>query len=192
MIGNVVSRGNPLMEAILDRNLPYVPARNGWASTSSTANGCWPWPVPHGKTTTTSMLSGFLEDAGYNPGFLVGGVPQNFSISARLTPSDFFVIEADEYDTAFFDKRSKFVHYRPRTAILNNLRVRSRRHLPGSCRYRDAIPSSGAHGAGRSRILVNGVEPALARVLGAAAGAKSSNSALGTGRAMRRRRPRRT
>ena len=121
VIGNVVSRGNPLMEAILDRNLPYVSGPQ-WLG-EHVLNGKWVLAVAgtHGKTTTTSMLSWILEDAGYTPGFLVGGVPQNFGISARLTPSDFFVIEADEYDTAFFDKRSKFVHYRPRTAILNNL-----------------------------------------------------------------------
>ncbi|PSB92368.1 UDP-N-acetylmuramate:L-alanyl-gamma-D-glutamyl-meso-diaminopimelate ligase [Candidatus Pandoraea novymonadis] len=121
VIGNVISRGNPLMEEILNRNLPYMSGPQ-WLGEYVL---CKKWVLAvagtHGKTTTTSMLSWILEDTGYNPGFLIGGVPINFNISARLTDSDFFVIEADEYDTAFFDKRSKFVHYRPRTLILNNL-----------------------------------------------------------------------
>jgi len=129
VIGNVVTRGNPLMEEILNRNLPYVSGPQ-WLS-ETLLRDRWVLGVAgtHGKTTTSSMLAWILEHAGLNPGFLIGGVPQNFDISARL-PSPpgggvggggFFVIEADEYDTAFFDKRSKFVHYRPRTAILNNL-----------------------------------------------------------------------
>jgi UDP-N-acetylmuramate: L-alanyl-gamma-D-glutamyl-meso-diaminopimelate ligase len=121
VIGNVVSRGNPLMEEILNRGLPYVSGPQWLADTLL----CDKWVLAvagtHGKTTTTSMLAWILEYAGLNPGFLIGGVPQNFGVSARLTDSAFFVIEADEYDTAFFDKRSKFVHYHPRTAILNNL-----------------------------------------------------------------------
>ena len=121
VIGNVVSRGNPLMEEILNRNLPYTSGPQWLADTLL----CDKWVLAvagtHGKTTTTSMLAWILEYAGLNPGFLIGGVPQNFGASARLTDAAFFVIEADEYDTAFFDKRSKFVHYRPRTAILNNL-----------------------------------------------------------------------
>ena len=121
VIGNAVSRGNPLLEAILDRGLHYVSGPQ-WLAEHVLA-GRWVLAVAgtHGKTTTTSLLAWMLEDAGLNPGFLVGGVPQNFGVSARLTDSPFFVIEADEYDTAFCDKRSKFVHYRPRTAILNNL-----------------------------------------------------------------------
>lgn len=121
VVGNAVSRGNPLLEAILDRGLPYVSGPQ-WLAEHVLA-GRWVLAVAgtHGKTTTTSLLAWMLEDAGLNPGFLVGGVPQNFGVSARLTESPFFVIEADEYDTAFCDKRSKFVHYRPRTAILNNL-----------------------------------------------------------------------
>ena len=150
VIGNVVSRGNPLMEEILNRNLPYISGPQWLAQ--NLLHDKWVLAVAgtHGKTTTSSMLAWILEYAGLNPGFLIGGVPQNFGISARLNPpyppfskggvaseanamvphfvkgglggiSPFFVIEADEYDTAFFDKRSKFVHYRPRTAILNNL-----------------------------------------------------------------------
>ena len=125
VIGNVVSRGNPLMEEILDRALPYTSGPQ-WIG-EHILKDRWVLAVAgtHGKTTTASMLAWILEEAGYQPGFLIGGVPLNFGISARLSgagaESAFFVIEADEYDTAFFDKRSKFVHYRPRTAILNNL-----------------------------------------------------------------------
>jgi UDP-N-acetylmuramate: L-alanyl-gamma-D-glutamyl-meso-diaminopimelate ligase len=121
VIGNVVSRGNPLMEEILDRNLPYISGPQ-WLAENILKNK-WVLGVAgtHGKTTTSAMLAWILEYAGLSPGFLVGGVPRNFGVSARLTDSPFFVIEADEYDTAFFDKRSKFVHYHPRTAILNNL-----------------------------------------------------------------------
>ena len=121
VVGNVVSRGNPLMEEILDRGLPYVSGPQ-WLY-ENVLRDKWVLAVAgtHGKTTTTSMLAWVLEHAGLNPGFLIGGVPMNFDVSARLTDTPFFAIEADEYDTAFFDKRSKFVHYRPRTAILNNL-----------------------------------------------------------------------
>lgn len=121
VIGNAVSRGNPLLEAILDRGLPYVSGPQ-WLAEYVLA-GHWVLAVAgtHGKTTTASMLAWILEEAGLGPGFLIGGVPMNFGVSARLGSTPFFVIEADEYDTAFCDKRSKFVHYRPRTAILNNL-----------------------------------------------------------------------
>ncbi|HEY8887187.1 MAG TPA: UDP-N-acetylmuramate:L-alanyl-gamma-D-glutamyl-meso-diaminopimelate ligase [Gallionella sp.] len=121
VIGNVVSRGNPLMEEILNRNLPYISGPQWLADTLLRDKWVLGVAGTHGKTTTSAMLAWILEYAGLNPGFLIGGVPQNFGVSARLTESPFFVIEADEYDTAFFDKRSKFVHYHPRTAILNNL-----------------------------------------------------------------------
>ena len=122
VIGNVVSRGNPLMEEILNRNLQYISAPQ-WLS-ENVLKDKWVLAVSgtHGKTTTSSMLAWILEYAGMKPGFLIGGIPENFSVSARLSSdSSFFVIEADEYDTAFFDKRSKFVHLQPKTAILNNL-----------------------------------------------------------------------
>lgn len=121
VIGNVISRGNPLIEEILDRGLAYISGPQWLAE--NILNDKWVLGVAgtHGKTTTASMLAWVLEYAGLKPGFLIGGVPQNFGISARLGGTPFFVIEADEYDTAFFDKRSKFVHYRPRTVILNNL-----------------------------------------------------------------------
>lgn len=121
IIGNALSRGNPLVEAVLNQGLPYTSGpqwlsenilRDKWVlATSGT----------HGKTSTSSMLAWVLEYAGMSPGFLIGGVPENFGVSARLGDTPFFVVEADEYDTAFFDKRSKFVHYKPRTAIINNL-----------------------------------------------------------------------
>ncbi len=121
VVGNAISRGNPLLESILERNLPYISGPQ-WLAQNILC-GRWVLGVAgtHGKTTTTSMLTWILEQAGLNPSFLVGGVPQGFGVSARLTDSPFFVIEADEYDTAFCDKRSKFVHYQPRTVILNNL-----------------------------------------------------------------------
>ncbi|WP_284455108.1 UDP-N-acetylmuramate:L-alanyl-gamma-D-glutamyl-meso-diaminopimelate ligase [Alloalcanivorax xenomutans] len=121
VIGNALSRGNPAVEAVLDRGLPYTSGAQMLAEV--VLPGRWVLAVAgtHGKTTTSSMLAWILEHAGLNPGYLIGGVPANFGVSARLGESPFFVVEADEYDTAFFDKRSKFVHYRPRTAILNNL-----------------------------------------------------------------------
>lgn len=121
VIGNVVTRGNALMEEILNRNLPYASGPQWLADTLLRDKWVLGVAGTHGKTTTTSMLAWVLEYAKLHPGFLIGGVPENFGISARITDSPFFVIEADEYDTAFFDKRSKFVHYHPRTVILNNL-----------------------------------------------------------------------
>jgi UDP-N-acetylmuramate: L-alanyl-gamma-D-glutamyl-meso-diaminopimelate ligase len=139
VIGNVITRGNPLMEEILNRNLPYISGPQ-WLSENILRNK-WVLAVAgtHGKTTTSSMLAWILEYADLTPGFLIGGIPENFSVSARIGTitlpttgdkqsganahevSPFFVIEADEYDTAFFDKRSKFIHYHPKTVILNNL-----------------------------------------------------------------------
>ncbi|THF61915.1 UDP-N-acetylmuramate:L-alanyl-gamma-D-glutamyl-meso-diaminopimelate ligase [Pseudothauera nasutitermitis] len=165
VVGNAISRGNPLLEAILDRGLPYVSGPQ-WLAEHVLA-GRWVLAVAgtHGKTTTTSLLAWMLEDAGLNPGFLVGGVPKNFGVSARLTDSSFFVIEADEYDTAFCDKRSKFVHYRPRTAILNNL------EFDHADIFADlaAIETQFHHLVrilpGSGRIVANAAEEALKRVL---------------------------
>ena len=169
VIGNVVSRGNPLMEEILNRGLPYVSGPQ-WIG-EHILQGKWVLAVAgtHGKTTTSSMLAWILEDCGYQPGFLIGGVPLNFGISARLGGdegiSDFFVIEADEYDTAFFDKRSRFVHYRAKTAVLNNLEYD----------HADIFPDLGAIEAqfhhlvrtvpGIGRVIANGQEDSLQRVL---------------------------
>lgn len=121
VVGNVMKRGLDVVEAMLARNLPYTSGPQ-WLGEHVLRNR-WVLAVAgtHGKTTTASMLAWILEYAGLQPGFLIGGVPENFGVSARLGDSPFFVVEADEYDTAFFDKRSKFVHYRPRTVVLNNL-----------------------------------------------------------------------
>ena len=121
VVGNVMTRGQPVIEALLERGIPFESGPEWLAR--HVLRDRWVLGVAgtHGKTTTTSMLAWVLEYAGLSPGFLIGGVPEDFGISARLGESPFFVIEADEYDTAFFDKRAKFVHYRPRTAILNNL-----------------------------------------------------------------------
>nr|WP_249177743.1 UDP-N-acetylmuramate:L-alanyl-gamma-D-glutamyl-meso-diaminopimelate ligase [Burkholderia multivorans] len=165
VIGNVVTRGNPLMEAILDRGLPYVSGPQ-WLGEHVLA-GKWVLAVAgtHGKTTTSSMLAWLLEDAGLNPGFLIGGVPLNFGVSARLTDSSFFVIEADEYDTAFFDKRSKFVHYRPRTAVLNNLEFDHADIFPDLAAIETQFHHLVRTVPGVGRIVTNGRSDALERVL---------------------------
>ena len=173
VVGNVVSRarlpsGEPkfaLMEAILDAGSPYTSGPQWLAEHVLQGRHVVAVAGTHGKTTTTAMLSWILESAGLKPGFLVGGVPLNFGVSARLGAGKTFVIEADEYDTAFFDKRSKFVHYRPRTAVLNNLEFdhadifddlaaieRQFHHLVRT------VPATG-------RVVVNGLEESLARVL---------------------------
>jgi UDP-N-acetylmuramate: L-alanyl-gamma-D-glutamyl-meso-diaminopimelate ligase len=173
VVGNVVSRARlpdgspkfPLMEAILDTGAPYTSGPQWLAENVLQGRHVLAVAGTHGKTTTTSMLAWVLEHAGLEPGFLVGGVPMNFGVSARLGKGKCFVIEADEYDTAFFDKRSKFVHYRPRTAVLNNLEFdhadifddlaaieRQFHHLVRT------VPPSG-------RVVVNGLEESLDRVL---------------------------
>lgn len=121
IVGNVIRRGNPAIEHVMANGIPYISGPQ-WLAENILA-GRWVLAVAgtHGKTTTTSLLAWILEHAGSEPGFLIGGVPENFGVSARLGRSPYFVIEADEYDSAFFDKRSKFLHYHPRTAILNNL-----------------------------------------------------------------------
>ena len=165
VIGNVVSRGNPLMEAILNAGANYISGPQWLAE--QVLNGRWVLAVAgtHGKTTTASLLAWILEDAGLAPGFLIGGVPGNFSFSARLGQKEGFVIEADEYDTAVFDKRSKFVHYRPRTAILNNLEF----DHADIFRDLDAIETQFHHLVrtvpSRGRLVVNGSEASLQRVL---------------------------
>ena len=173
VVGNVVSRAHladgsakfPLMEAILDAGLPYTSGPQWLAEHVLQGRHVIAVAGTHGKTTTTAMIAWILECSGLQPGFLVGGVPLNFGVSARLGSGASFVIEADEYDTAFFDKRSKFVHYRPRTAVLNNLEFdhadifdnlgaieRQFHHLVRT------VPA-------RGRVLVNGLEESLARVL---------------------------
>ncbi|WP_059287289.1 UDP-N-acetylmuramate:L-alanyl-gamma-D-glutamyl-meso-diaminopimelate ligase, partial [Aquitalea magnusonii] len=174
VIGNVVSRGKPLMEEILNRGLPYISGPQWLAE--NVLHDKWVLAVAgtHGKTTTSSMLAWILEDAGLAPGFLIGGIPQNFGVSARLpgvpaqdpaSISPFFVIEADEYDTAFFDKRSKFVHYRPRTAILNNLEYDHADIFPDlaaiETQFHHLVRTIPAQGL----IVNNGREASLTRVL---------------------------
>ncbi len=121
VVGNVMSRGAEVVEAMLNRGLPYRSGPQWLAENVLQNRHVFAVAGTHGKTTTASMLAWILEDAGYSPGFLIGGIPGNFGDSARFGESEYFVVEADEYDTAFFDKRAKFVHYRPRTLILNNL-----------------------------------------------------------------------
>ncbi len=121
VVGNAMSRGNPAVEAMLDRGIPYESGPRWLAEHVLGGRHVIAVAGTHGKTTTAAMLAWILEDAGLRPGFLIGGVPANFDVTARVGESAFFVVEADEYDTAFFDKRAKFVHYRPRTLILNNL-----------------------------------------------------------------------
>lgn len=173
VVGNVVSRARlpdgspkfPLMEAVLDGGLDYTSGPQWLAEHVLRGRHVIAVAGTHGKTTTTAMIAWILESAGLQPGFLVGGVPLNFGVSAKLGRGKCFVIEADEYDTAFFDKRSKFVHYRPRTAVLNNLEFdhadifdnlvaieRQFHHLLRT------VPASG-------RVLVNGLEESLTRVL---------------------------
>jgi len=165
VVGNVVSRGNPLIEAILDRGLAYTSGPQWLAE--QVLRDKWVLAVAgtHGKTTTAAMLAHILERAGLAPGFLIGGVPLDFDVSARLTESRFFVIEADEYDTAFFDKRSKFVHYRPRTAILNNLEFDHADIFPDLAAIETQFHHLVRTIPRRGRIIVNGADAALARVL---------------------------
>jgi UDP-N-acetylmuramate: L-alanyl-gamma-D-glutamyl-meso-diaminopimelate ligase len=165
VIGNVVSRGNPLMEEILNHNLPYASGPQWLADTLLRDKWVLGVAGTHGKTTTSSMLAWILEHAGLNPGFLVGGVPQNFGISARITDSAFFVIEADEYDTAFFDKRSKFVHYHPRTAILNNLEFDHADIFPDLASIETQFHHLVRTVPGNGLVVCNGREESLQRVI---------------------------
>jgi len=167
VIGNVVTRGKqPLMEEILNRGLPYISGPQWLAE--NVLKDKWVLAVAgtHGKTTTSSMLAWILEDCGLNPGYLIGGVPMNFGVSARLTESPFFVIEADEYDTAFFDKRSKFVHYRPRTAVLNNLEYDHADIFPDLAAIETQFHHLVRTVPGNGLVVVNGGQESLLRVLG--------------------------
>jgi UDP-N-acetylmuramate: L-alanyl-gamma-D-glutamyl-meso-diaminopimelate ligase len=165
VVGNVVTRGNPLMEAVLDARDRYISGPQ-WLAENVLA-GKWVLAVAgtHGKTTTSAMLAWILEHAGRAPGFLIGGVPQNFGASARWSGAEFFVIEADEYDTAFFDKRSKFVHYRPRTALLNNLEFDHADIFADLAAIETQFHHLVRTVPGSGRIIANGREPALDRVL---------------------------
>lgn len=165
VIGNVVARGNPLMEAILDAGEACISGPQ-WLAEHGLI-GKWVLAVAgtHGKTTTAAMLAWILEATGRRPGFLIGGVPCNFPVSARLGEGEHFVIEADEYDTAFFDKRSKFVHYRPRTLVLNNLELDHADIFPDLAAIETQFHHLLRTVPGRGRIIHNALEPALERVL---------------------------
>jgi len=165
VVGNVVTRGNPAMEYVLDEGLPYVSGPQWLAENVLQGRHVLAVAGTHGKTTTTSILAWLLEHAGLEPGFLVGGVPMNFGLSARLGKGRCFVIEADEYDTAFFDKRSKFVHYRPRTAILNNLEFDHADIFPDLAAIERQFHHLVRTVPGQGRLIVNGREESLARVL---------------------------
>jgi UDP-N-acetylmuramate: L-alanyl-gamma-D-glutamyl-meso-diaminopimelate ligase len=181
VVGNVMSRGNPLIESLLDSGRPYVSGPQWLAE--NVLQGRWTIAVAgtHGKTTTASMIAWILERAGLDPGFLIGGVPGNFQASARLGGGRHFVVEADEYDTAFFDKRAKFVHYRPRTVVLNNLEfdhadiypdvqsIQRQFHL-----LMRMIPASG-------RVLCNAAEPRLDEVLAMGCWTPRESFSAGTG-----------
>ncbi|MEX8518749.1 MAG: UDP-N-acetylmuramate:L-alanyl-gamma-D-glutamyl-meso-diaminopimelate ligase [Leptothrix sp. (in: b-proteobacteria)] len=167
VIGNVVSRGNALMEAILNAGRPYTSGPQWLAEHVLAGRHVLAVAGTHGKTTTTSMLAWILDAAGRQPGFLVGGVPQNFGVSARSGAAQApFVIEADEYDTAFFDKRSKFVHYRPRTAILNNLEYDHADIFPDLAAIETQFHHLVRTVPGEGRLVVNAREDSLQRVLG--------------------------
>ena len=176
VIGNAISRGNPLMEEILNRNLPYISGPQ-WLSEHILRNK-WVLAVAgtHGKTTTSSMLAWILEYSSLAPGFLIGGIPENFGVSARLSgrsqtssngyePSPFFVIEADEYDTAFFDKRSKFIHYHPKTTVLNNLEFDHADIFPDLAAVQRQFHHFVKTLPGNGLIVANGLERNLQQVL---------------------------
>ena len=165
VVGNALSRGSPVVEAMLDRGMAYTSGPQWLAEQVLREKHVIAVAGTHGKTTTTAMLTWILEEAGLAPGFLVGGVPSNFDSTARLGKGPYFVIEADEYDTAFFDKRAKFVHYRPRTAILNNLEFDHADIYPDIAAIRRqfnqllrTVPAAG-------RIIVNGEDTELATTL---------------------------
>ncbi len=178
VVGNAITRGNPLMEAILDSSDRFISGPQWLAE--HVLHDKWVLAVAgtHGKTTTASMLAWILDANGLDPGFLIGGVPGNFGISSRARTSRHFVIEADEYDTAFFDKRSKFVHYQPRTAVLNNLEFDHADIFADLAAIETQfhhlvriVPASG-------RVIVNGADEALGRVM--ARGCWSERDAFGT------------
>lgn len=171
VIGNVVSRGNPLMEAILNEGLPYISGPQWLGEQVLSKHHVMAVAGTHGKTTTTAMLTWILHANGLTPGYLIGGVPNNFDVSARLGQKPeqlkrpLFVIEADEYDTAFFDKRSKFVHYRASTAILNNLEFDHADIFPDLAAIQTQFHHLVRTVPGQGRLIVNGEDPHLETVL---------------------------
>jgi UDP-N-acetylmuramate: L-alanyl-gamma-D-glutamyl-meso-diaminopimelate ligase len=166
VVGNVVARGNALMEAIMNSADQRYISGPQWLA-EQVLHDKWVLAVAgtHGKTTTASLLAWVLEQNGLNPSFLIGGVPGGFGVSARLTESSFFVIEADEYDTAFFDKRSKFVHYRPRTAVLNNLEFDHADIFADLAAIETQFHHLVRTVPGNGAVIANAAEPALTRVM---------------------------
>ncbi|KFN42465.1 UDP-N-acetylmuramate:L-alanyl-gamma-D-glutamyl-meso-diaminopimelate ligase [Arenimonas oryziterrae] len=165
LVGNALSRGNAAVEFVLDRQLAYTSGAEWLRENVLPGRTTLAVAGTHGKTTTTSMLAFLLEAAGRDPGFLVGGVPENFGVSARLGGGHEFVVEADEYDTAFFDKRSKFVHYRPMVAILNNLEYDHADIFPDLAAIQRQFHHLVRIVPGSGRLIVNGEDAALAEVL---------------------------
>ena len=165
VVGNAISRGNPLLEAILDRGLRYTSGPQWLAENVLFDQWVLAVAGTHGKTTVSALLAWILEHAGLNPGFLIGGIAIDFGVSARLTDSRYFVIEADEYDTAFCDKRSKFVHYRPRTVVLNNLEYDHADIFSDLTAIETQFHHLVRTVPHRGRILVNHAEESLRRVM---------------------------
>lgn len=165
VVGNVMSRGKPVIEAMLDKGVPYTSGPQ-WLF-ENVLRDRWVLAVAgtHGKTTTASMLAWILEYAKMSPGFLIGGVPENFGVSARLGETPFFVVEADEYDTAFFDKRSKFVHYHPSTLVLNNLEYDHADIFPDLESIKTQFHHLMRMVPGKGLVVTNGDEPNLQDVL---------------------------
>lgn len=165
LVGNALTRGNPAVEALLDSDIPYASGPQ-WLR-EAVLNERWVVAVAgtHGKTTVTSLIAWMLESAGLQPGFLVGGVPLNFGVSARLGAAPFFVVEADEYDTAFFDKRAKFVHYRPRTLVINNIEFDHVDIYPGLAEIRRQFHHLVRIVPGGGLIVYDAADGEIARVL---------------------------
>jgi UDP-N-acetylmuramate: L-alanyl-gamma-D-glutamyl-meso-diaminopimelate ligase len=182
VVGNVMTRGMPVIEAMLDRGLPYTSGPQWLADALLRERWVLAVAGTHGKTTTSSMLAWILEDTGLSPGFLIGGIPANFGLSARLGEQPFFVIEADEYDTAFFDKRAKFVHYRPRTLVLNNLEYDHADIYPDLASIQRQFQHLVRTVPGSGRIVCNGDDAHLAQVLAAGCWSELERFAGGGGR----------
>ncbi|MBA2548754.1 MAG: UDP-N-acetylmuramate:L-alanyl-gamma-D-glutamyl-meso-diaminopimelate ligase [Burkholderiaceae bacterium] len=165
VIGNVVTRGNPLMEAILDRGMAYMSGPQWLAENVLRGRHVVAVAGTHGKTTTTAMLAKIIDQAGLDPGYLIGGVPEDFGRSARLGQGPVFIIEADEYDTAFFDKRSKFLHYRPRTLVINNLEFDHADIFPDLAAIETQFHHLVRTLPASARIVANAGDDAVSRVL---------------------------
>jgi UDP-N-acetylmuramate: L-alanyl-gamma-D-glutamyl-meso-diaminopimelate ligase len=165
LVGNAMTRGNPAVEYMLDARLPYTSGPQWLGENVLRERTVLAVAGTHGKTTTTSLLAHVLDSAGLDPGFLIGGVPGNFGVSARIGKGEHFVIEADEYDTAFFDKRSKFVHYRPQIAILNNLEYDHADIFPDVAAIQRQFHHLVRTVPGNGRLIVNAEDECLAQVL---------------------------